>query len=296
MDGLKWLVDNHHKALSVTEYADDYRYAAAFALAFPCLRYILNKTMYEPLGKRFMFRGKKGKLLPGSDSAKRMSKWTESCWKMTVYSSFSLLGLIVSWNKPWLNDTRYFWRGCTDFPCNHPSSRDLRWLYSVSMGFYIYSIPSLFLWEIRRKDFLEQIAHHFVTLFLIVYSHYVNFMRVGGMVMLLHDLCDIWLEFAKLGNYANNEMLSTALFVVFLVVWIAMRIVYFPFWIIRSTLFEVLSEVHAIVPHVPREPHYTLFNGLLIVLLALHLYWTVLIIKVVLGKLRSGRTEDVRED
>ena len=38
----------------------------------------------------------------------------------------------------------------------------------------LQGIPSLVLWEVRRKDFWEQIAHHLVTLFLIVYSYQVK--------------------------------------------------------------------------------------------------------------------------
>jgi len=34
----------------------------------------------------------------------------------------------------------------------------------------VQAVPSLIFWELRRKDFWEQIAHHLVTLFLIVYS------------------------------------------------------------------------------------------------------------------------------
>jgi ceramide synthetase len=104
------------------------------------------------------------------------------------------------------------------------------------------------------------------------------------------------LELAKLCSYGRSEGLSTAFFVVFLVVWIAMRLVYFPLWIIRSCLYEVISEIADKQPEIPPEPHYTLFNGLLLTLLVLHIYWTFLIIKVVIRKLTSGKTEDVRED
>jgi ceramide synthetase len=296
MDGVRWLLENHHKALAVTEYSNDYKYAVALAMTYPAVRLLLDNFVFQPLGRRVLFGSKKDTLVPGSDSAKKMSKWNESCWKMTAFGILAITGLVVAWDEPWFSDTKHFWVGCTDFPCNHHSGRDIRWFYSMEMGFYIYSIPSLFFWETRRKDFLEHAAHHHVTLFLILYSHYVNFMRVGVMVMVLHDVCDIWLEIAKLGNYANSEILSTGFFIVFLMVWISMRLVYFPLWIIRSTMYEVISEVADKVPHIPREPHYSLFNGLLITLFLLHIYWTFLILKVVKGKLKSGKTQDVRED
>lgn len=296
MDGLRWLAFRHHQALAVTEYADDYKWAVLFAVAFPVARYGLGKAIYEPLGRHMMFAGKKGVLVPGSESAKRMSKWSESCWKMTAFGLMTVVGILVNYGQPWVKDTKHFWTGCTDLPCNHESPRVLRWQYSLAMGFYLYSIPTLFMWETRRKDFLENLVHHMATLMLVVYSHYVNFMRVGAMIMLLHDVCDIWLELAKLGQYSRNETLSTGMFVLFLLVWIAMRLVYFPFWILRSTIYEVISEVADKLPHIPIEPHYTLFNSLLILLVGLHVYWTFLIFKVIARKLRSGKTEDVRED
>ncbi len=36
--------------------------------------------------------------------------------------------------------------------------------------------------------------HHIVTAGLLAYSYYVNFTRIGIMVMLLHDVSDIFLE------------------------------------------------------------------------------------------------------
>jgi hypothetical protein len=53
--------------------------------------------------------------------------------------------------------------------------------------------------EVRRKDWAESFAHHCVTLALLYYSWQVNFTRPGMMVMLLHDVSDIFLEAAKVG-------------------------------------------------------------------------------------------------
>lgn len=52
--------------------------------------------------------------------------------------------------------------------------------------------------QVRRKDWLESMIHHIATTLLLVYSYYVNFTRVGVMVLLVHDMSDIFLEAAKL--------------------------------------------------------------------------------------------------
>lgn len=41
-------------------------------------------------------------------------------------------------------------------------------------------------------------VHHIATVLLLVYSYYVNFARVGTMVLITHDISDIFLELAKL--------------------------------------------------------------------------------------------------
>jgi TLC domain len=38
----------------------------------------------------------------------------------------------------------------------------------------LQAIPTLLFWEVRRKDFLESLAHHVATLILIVYSYYIK--------------------------------------------------------------------------------------------------------------------------
>jgi ceramide synthetase len=61
-------------------------------------------------------------------------------------------------------------------------------------------------------------------------------------------------------------------FILFFVSWVLCRLLYFPLVIIRSTLAEPITLIarhHGIDP----MPHYAIFNGLLLILLVLHIYW-----------------------
>ena len=62
-----------------------------------------------------------------------------------------------------------------------------------------------------------------------------RFVRVGPMIMVVHDPSDICLEAAKLLNYAKWEQSSTVMFGVFMLSWLVTRLVWFPFWIVWST-------------------------------------------------------------
>lgn len=47
------------------------------------------------------------------------------------------------------------------------------------------AIPTLLFWEVRRKDFVESLAHHVATLILIVYSYYIKYGH-----LMLRCFCD----------------------------------------------------------------------------------------------------------
>ena len=149
--------------------------------------------------------------------------------------------------------------------------------------------------QVRRKDWAESMAHHVVTSGLLLYSYAVNFTRVGVVVMLLHDVSDIFLEAAKLCNYSRREGPSLAFFITFLLSWIVLRVVIFPAFVIRSTLFEPVVLVAAELGIEP-SPHWEIFNLLLVILFVLHVYWTYLIVMVVVNKLKTGSVKDVREE
>ncbi len=56
------------------------------------------------------------------------------------------------------------------------------------------------------------------------------------MIMLLHDPSDIFLEAAKLLNYAGLDLPATAAFAGLLCSWLLLRLVLLPFWVIRSCM------------------------------------------------------------
>jgi ceramide synthetase len=110
--------------------------------------------------------------------------------------------------------------------------------------------------------------------------------------MVLHDANDVLMEAAKICNYLEWEDASTGIFIIFIVVWAALRLTVFPLMVIRSTLLEsraMLGEVYTL-------PVYCAFNGLLCFLFLIHCYWFTLILKIAWMKVKTGGVSDVRED
>ena len=61
-----------------------------------------------------------------------------------------------------------------------------------------------------------------------------RYTRVGSVVMLLHDPSEIFLEGAKLADYAGLDGPAAVLFAGLVVSWALLRLGLLPLWIIRS--------------------------------------------------------------
>jgi ceramide synthetase len=161
------------------------------------------------------------------------------------------------------------------------------------LGFYSQAVPMLFLWETKRKDRLESFAHHIATIILIAYSFYLNLTRAGVMVLMCHEVNDIFLEAAKMTRYAKMDRATTFWFVVFMVSWFVTRIFIYPLHVINSTLFETMDR--AILLGINIQPHHAILNTFLIFLFVLHVYWSYLIVRIAVRQLTHGDAEDIRE-
>ncbi|XP_030550488.1 ASC1-like protein [Rhodamnia argentea] len=270
-----------------------------FALFFPFVRFFLDRFIFEAVG-RWLILGKGKQMMDiESDSRKKLRKFKESAWKCVYFLSAELLALYVTYDEPWFTNTRYFWVGPGDqvWP-DQKIKLKLKGLYMYAAGFYTYSIVALVFWETRRSDFGVSMSHHVATVILIVLSYICRFARVGSVVLALHDASDIFLEIGKMSKYSGAEMIASGAFILFVLSWIILRLIYYPFWIIWSTSYEVLLTLDKNKHQVDGPIYYYVFNSLLLCLLVLHVYWWVLIFRMLVKQIqaRGQVTDDVRSD
>uniref|UniRef100_A0A3Q4HHW9 Ceramide synthase 2a n=1 Tax=Neolamprologus brichardi TaxID=32507 RepID=A0A3Q4HHW9_NEOBR len=187
--------------------------------------------------------------------------------------------------KPWFYDVKLIWE---NFP-KMPLLPSQYWYYMIELGFYIsliFSVAS----DVKRKDFKEQIIHHVATIALISFSWLVNYIRAGTLIMLVHDAADYLMESAKMFNYAGWRRTCNFIFTMFAAVFIVTRLIILPFWIIHTTFVYPLSL------YSPFFGFY-FFNGLMCVLQVLHIFWAVLILRMVVKFLPGNDiVEDERSD
>ncbi|KAM3876861.1 ceramide synthase 2 [Diretmus argenteus] len=213
-----------------------------------------------------------------------LKKFREASWRFAFYLLAFIGGTVALYDKEWFYDTREVWMG---FP-RQSMLESQYWYYILEMGFY-WSLLFSVAFDVKRKDFKEQIIHHLATLVLLAFSWCVNYIRIGTLVMLVHDASDVLLESAKLFNYAKWEKSCNTLFVVFAIVFMVTRLIIFPFWLIHCTWVYPID-------HYPPFFGYYFFNVLLVVLLFLHIFWAYLILRMVRKFLFGTMTRDERSE
>ncbi|KPP65769.1 ceramide synthase 1-like, partial [Scleropages formosus] len=256
------------------------------AVLWTTVRRALTACLFQPAARRCL-------LLP-NDAA----KMPESAWKLIFYSvswSYSTY-LLFFCQYPFFHDPPsvfYGWTSGMGVPA------DIAVAYLIQGSFYGHSIYATMYMDAWRKDSIVMIVHHVITLALITFSYAFRYHSIGILVLFLHDLNDILLEFTKLNVYFKsrgghyhlvNDMLSTVGFISFGITWFWFRLYWFPLKVLYASIVTSVQSV-------PSIPFYFFFNSLLFALLLMNIYWFLFIVQTVVKVLTGQMTEvnDVRE-
>ncbi|KAJ7412982.1 Ceramide synthase 4 [Pitangus sulphuratus] len=198
------------------------------------------------------------------DQPRLSKKFCEASWRFTFYFTSFFSGLALLYD---------------------PLPPTLGWFYLLELSFYCSLVATL-PFDVKRKDFKEQIIHHITTITLISVSYCANMIRFGMIVMLVHDASDYFLELAKMLHYLKWQRVCEVVFIAFAVVFIISRLVIFP-----------LIVYYYFVTKLPLFPVSCLINAFLVVLQLLHIFWSYLIIQMIFTViLRGEKRQDARSD
>ncbi|CAA2995066.1 LAG1 longevity assurance homolog 2-like [Olea europaea subsp. europaea] len=201
-----------------------------FAFGFVVARFLLDRFIFRRFAIWLLSSGN-GLLKINEATRAKIVKFSESMWKPTYYAAVEFCVLSVNYHESWFRDMKEYLRGWPNQDLKLP----LILIYMCQCGFYIYSIAALLTWETRRRDFSVMMSHHVVTVILIAYSYMARFFRIGAVILALHDASDVFLEAAKVFKYSKNELGASVCFGLFAISWFTLRLVLFPFWVIRSS-------------------------------------------------------------
>uniref|UniRef100_A0A8C6NDW6 Uncharacterized protein n=1 Tax=Melopsittacus undulatus TaxID=13146 RepID=A0A8C6NDW6_MELUD len=193
-----------------------------------------------------------------ADRPSLSKKFCEACWRFTFYISSFITGLAVLY----------------DVSTRAPLQSSLFWYYMLELSFYwslVFTLP----FDVKRKDFKEQIVHHAATIFLISFSYCANYIRIGTLVMIIHDASDCFLEPTKIFNYMKWKKTCDSLFMIFSAVFPHQPPGRLPLHVMLYNTYYYSMEIF--------QPFfgYYFVNVLLVILQLLHIFWSCLIIHMV---------------
>ncbi|KAJ1311544.1 hypothetical protein OPQ81_010028 [Rhizoctonia solani] len=236
------------------------------------------------------------KVSPASKPAKPIKSWTETKksrdaklrerkilrfaeqgWSLTYYAVFWALGMGIYINLPcFLLQTKHFWLAC--------------WVHQL----IVLNI------EERRKDHFQMLAHHIITIALLVGSYITHFTRIGIAVLVIMDFCDIILPLAKMLLYLElPSILPDTAFGLFVFSWLVTRQGAFTL-VVWSAITEsnvyLKSDFRPMDGQFWSKPTYYGFCTFLIALSMLLWGWFWMICRVAFNVIRGKPAEDVRSD
>jgi hypothetical protein len=251
-------------------------------VALTLFRQFLTYIIFKPLALYFRV---------GEHDA---NKFPESAWKFLIY----IIMWIWSSCILYFDEEQYFYHLDTHWNFDRLLPVSIYWLYMLQMSFYIQCVIQI---EVIRRDLALTLVHHSLAIILLVYSYGVKYYIIGFVLIFNFGFGDFTLQLTKSLHYFKKTkdgverplptIASDVFFVLFALQWALCRLYWFLTKILYSSMY-VSVKLH------PNGSFYLSFNGMLILLYSMQVYWFVFIMKLLVMKVinKDGRKiGDIRE-
>ena len=232
----------------------------------------------------------------------RKTKFARTFSEMCYYATSVICLSRLCWNASWFwpsgwNEVMFDGR-VQQVPVLqlYTAPADLKIFYMIATSYYVASFFFVMV-RPKKKDFVEMAFHHVVTASLLLLSYTTGYMRIGMVVMYLHDIFDPFMLFAKCTHYANIPVLPDVSFALCAVAFAVPRLYFYPIAIHYA--WSGVCVGSASCPGGVWDKTRVEFSliGLLVALLPIHVFWFIMILKVLTTALTSkGVQGDVRSD
>ena len=238
-----------------------------------------------------------------------LKKWEDQSWQLAVHGAMTLFEIYLLFfggggpgsDRWWAEPDTTIYNTALSSPCpshvDHAPMTPLRAFYVIQLAIWFWTAFSCCCLEERRKDYLEMMAHHLMTISLVMESLYHGELGYGMVILFVHDSADVVLDLMKMVNYlkvegAHGFFITEIVFVVNTYIsWPYMRLYYFPFVLLPTpgvtflgmTLKQGRYEILC-----GEQGNHPVGESMLLLLILLHLFWWILMnriaLKIVMGK------------
>ncbi|KAJ0338666.1 hypothetical protein COL922a_005375 [Colletotrichum nupharicola] len=246
------------------------------------IRASLMNHVLSPLGRHWDIKKEKDE-----------TRFAEQGWMLTYYAVFWPLGMYLYFKSPYYLNMKELWS-------NWPQ-RELDGLMKIYIlaqwAYWAQQVISVNIEE-KRKDYVEMLVHHAITLSLIAASYAYHQIRVGHLILVLMDVIELIFPLAKCLKYIGFKKVCDVVF--------GRRDAVFPgrTWRNRGSISRADRRLVASSGAIQRPCRNCVLHrwrspGFLTFLLALEVVicaWSYFIIRVTVRVLKGASVEDVRSD
>ncbi|KAJ5373479.1 TRAM1-like protein [Penicillium concentricum] len=262
----------------------DIAFVSFYVIVLSFTREFIMQEILRPLAaSRIRSRGKQARFM-------------EQAYSTIYFGLLGPVGLYVMRQTPvWYFNTR----GMYELFPHRTHAAEFKFYYLFEAAYWAQqAIVMLLGMEKRRKDFMELVAHHIVTLALIALSYRFHFTYMGIAVYITHDISDFFLAVSKSLHYIAPDIMIP-FYAASIGAWVYLRHV-----LNLRILYSLLTEFRTVGPYElnweTQQYKCWISNvitfGLLAVLQGLNLFWLYCLLRSAFKFLATGEKKDDRSE
>ncbi|KAJ5214524.1 hypothetical protein N7449_001693 [Penicillium cf. viridicatum] len=262
----------------------DIAFVSFYVIVLSFTREFIMQEILRPLAaSRIKSRGKQARFM-------------EQMYTAIYFGFLGPAGLYVMRQTPvWYFNTR----GMYELFPHRTHAAEFKFYYLFEAAYWAQqAIVMLLGMEKRRKDFMELVAHHIVTLVLIALSYRFHFTYMGIAVYITHDISDFFLAVSKSLHYIAPDIMMP-FYATSMGTWLYLRHV-----LNLRILYSLLTEFRTVGPYElnweTQQYKCWISNiitfALLALLQALNLFWFYCLLRSAFKFLATGEKKDDRSE
>jgi ceramide synthetase len=266
------------KNLTERAKASDFWMAAAAALLIHGIRRLFHYLLYPSV---YQIIDPKHKGPERVERTKKVSKWIyDTCYY--GYMTFFVYHMMgdAYFLPPLLGGQGSCANLFIDYPAL-PSVPQMQIYYLVQLGSHLCSVFEQLLLKKNDVKFYEYFLHHYLAFILIFYSYYLHEWAFGALVMIIHDISDVFLSFARAVD--GQKYLKGNKWMMYLILgtaansWAYLRVIVFPACPIYASTVA-WGQWTELWPTIKYPYMFQYF--LMLVLLVMNAYWVAILMSI----------------
>eukprot|EP00056_Hartaetosiga_gracilis_P020213 m.18151 g.18151 ORF g.18151 m.18151 type:complete len:252 (-) comp8258_c0_seq1:176-931(-) len=214
------------------------------------------------------------------ESLKKQYKWIIDVYKCIFFAFAAVHGYIYLHDKIYY--PKYFGGPGEEtlFVIYTEEDSYLEELYAVGFCYHFHNA----LVAVLYGDTTAMIIHHIVTLGLIVASNLTGILRIGGMVLLVHNIPDVFISLVKAVKNSGIAPLVYTTAILAIIMWPVFRL-----YFLGRLTYDTYENLHF-----SPAAHFGFVFGLS-ALVVLHSFWYVKLLNIFFNYKSSGKVYDSSE-